>query len=197
MDVFPRRNLPNEAEPWGRRVEDEVNALDNRIGTLEQFSRGQNRNTASSLEMMSRQINALPITAVFGERETGFSVGSSYTNKVSLTIPAMTERIATVFLSAEAGVEETDDFDVTDIFMRIIVNSEAQPDVYMPFAGFGFTPGGGNRSLGTTTYSVSSPVGDPTTIDLQVRSVNPSMTPARGANYATIYAMVSYSGSIA
>lgn len=58
-DVFPRRNLPDEAEQWGRTAEDRITNLDGSIVQLQQGLQSQNRNTASSLEVLAGQIRAV------------------------------------------------------------------------------------------------------------------------------------------
>lgn len=58
-DVFPRRNLNPEAEPWGRAHDDRVLALEAAIGIVGQSVQGQNRNTASSLSVIAQQLQAI------------------------------------------------------------------------------------------------------------------------------------------
>lgn len=58
-DVFPRRNLPNEAEQWGRTLETTTVNNAQGIEMLAQSVQAQNRNTASSLEVLATQINTL------------------------------------------------------------------------------------------------------------------------------------------
>lgn len=58
-DVFPRRNLPPQAEQWGREVESRVVSAESDIGAIQQALSGQNRNTASSLSVLARQLDAI------------------------------------------------------------------------------------------------------------------------------------------
>lgn len=58
-DVFPRRNLPGDADNWGRTAEDRITGLDGSIVQLRQGLQSQNRNTASSLEVLAGQIKAV------------------------------------------------------------------------------------------------------------------------------------------
>lgn len=58
-DVFPRRNLPGDADNWGRIAEDRITGLDGSIVQLRQGLQSQNRNTASSLEVLAGQIKAV------------------------------------------------------------------------------------------------------------------------------------------
>lgn len=58
-DIFPRRNLPPEAEQWGRAHDSRVIEVEKTLVTLQQNVAGQNRNTASSLAELASQINDL------------------------------------------------------------------------------------------------------------------------------------------
>lgn len=58
-DVFPRRNLPDEAEMWGREHDKRVVAIEDQIIAVKQSLTGQNRNTASSLSVLGNQITAI------------------------------------------------------------------------------------------------------------------------------------------
>lgn len=58
-DVFPRRNLPDLAENWGREVEKRIGEVDSQIVSLRQFTQSQNRSNASSLEVLAEQIRAV------------------------------------------------------------------------------------------------------------------------------------------
>lgn len=59
VDVFPRRNLPGDAEQWGRDVEGRVVDLSTGQEILGQQLQSQNRNTASNLAVMAAQIQTL------------------------------------------------------------------------------------------------------------------------------------------
>ena len=58
-DVFPRRNLPGEAESWGRTLEDRVIALEKGYISQGASIQGANRFTASSAASTSDQLTAL------------------------------------------------------------------------------------------------------------------------------------------
>lgn len=59
QDVFPRRNLPPEAEQWGREVENRVKSAESALEIAAQSISGQNRNTASSLSVLGGQVSDL------------------------------------------------------------------------------------------------------------------------------------------
>lgn len=58
-DVFPRRNLPGNAEQWGRAIEDAVRTLGRRTDNQELASDGQNRAAAGQLGVVGRQIDRI------------------------------------------------------------------------------------------------------------------------------------------
>lgn len=58
-DVFPRRNLPDDAEPWGREHDNRVLSLENTVGTIKTSLLGQNRNNASSIQVLADQVRDL------------------------------------------------------------------------------------------------------------------------------------------
>lgn len=58
-DIFPRRNLPNDAEQWGRAHDERVLSVEGQIETIRQSLSGQNRNTASSLESLANQLRSI------------------------------------------------------------------------------------------------------------------------------------------
>lgn len=60
-DVFPRRNLPAPAEPWGREHDNRVLNLEQGVEALNQGLSGQNRSTASSLAVLSEQLRDIKV----------------------------------------------------------------------------------------------------------------------------------------
>jgi hypothetical protein len=58
-DVFPRRNLPDDAEPWGREHDNRVYALESSVSSLQASLQGQNRNNASSIQTLGDQVSDL------------------------------------------------------------------------------------------------------------------------------------------
>lgn len=58
-DVFPRRNLPPDAEQWGRTLETKAVSNEQGIEIVGQQVQSLNRNMASSLEVLAGQITDL------------------------------------------------------------------------------------------------------------------------------------------
>lgn len=81
-DVFPRRNLPEDAEQWGRAHDERVMSLESQIQVLSQSLSGQNRNSASSIQTLSNQVKDLA-----GREAYNTSSGESQTWTTPLVTP--------------------------------------------------------------------------------------------------------------
>lgn len=80
-DVFPLRNLPTDAEPWGRTVEDRIYQAENALSGSKQSLSGLNRATGSTLENLAYQIQqvqslaeSIPVPQQRSANFTGFGV---------------------------------------------------------------------------------------------------------------------------
>lgn len=58
-DVFPPRNLPPLADPWGRAHDNRVRQLERTMETLQQLLQGQNRNSAATSATIGEQLGTL------------------------------------------------------------------------------------------------------------------------------------------
>lgn len=58
-DVFPKWNLPDPAVPWARAHDERVIALETGLEVVTQSVQGQNRNSASSLSVIAKQIQKI------------------------------------------------------------------------------------------------------------------------------------------
>ena len=83
-DVFPRRNLPSEAEEWGRKVEDRIYQAENLQAMSGQSLSGLNRSSSGTLGSLAEQVqqvqrlyNAIPIPKQATTSVTGFGVPST------------------------------------------------------------------------------------------------------------------------
>lgn len=59
LDVFPRRNLPAAAEPWGRKHDEVVRQLVRNYENLKLATQGDNRANAGQMGVVGRQIETL------------------------------------------------------------------------------------------------------------------------------------------
>lgn len=87
VDIFPRRNLPPLAEPWGREVEKRSNDHELQIESLGQGLSGQNRNTASSLAVIAQQIEDIQTTQADLSGRVSYSTSSSESQSWTSTQP--------------------------------------------------------------------------------------------------------------
>jgi len=72
-DVFPPRNLPGPAVPWGREVEKRLNELKTRYTMSEQDLHGLERALSSQFSNLSRQIDRMVETTVLVPSTQSFS----------------------------------------------------------------------------------------------------------------------------
>lgn len=59
MATTPRRNLPPEAEPWGRYVDDELRALNGAVNRLAQDNKNAFEQVNSTMRQVSKQLTAI------------------------------------------------------------------------------------------------------------------------------------------
>lgn len=115
-DTLPRRNLPTEAEQWGRALEGEVKGAQTAITGLDQDLRGLNRYTAASLKGIANQlqkisetIEALPVTTADSEVVTAISsstLGFVTMATGTLTVPENKTQ-AVLFMSGTIALLDT------------------------------------------------------------------------------------------
>ena len=82
-DVFPARNLPGEAEKWGRSIEDEVKKLREQQEITNQLLAGSNRFTASTSANLSDQIG--DINTILGRLITTLPISVSTAGSFGVT----------------------------------------------------------------------------------------------------------------
>lgn len=105
-DVFPRRNLPAPAEPWGREHDNRVLNLERGVEALNQGLSGQNRSTASSLAVLAEQLRDIKVNQdEILARVTLYGEEPSYVTTVNWgdTLPFDSGDRATVNLSLTEG----------------------------------------------------------------------------------------------
>lgn len=80
-DVFPRRNLPPEAEEWGREVENRIYQAENGYDVSSQNLAGLDRSSSSTLDNLALQIqqvqrivNLIPVARQSRNNSSGFAV---------------------------------------------------------------------------------------------------------------------------
>ncbi|MCK9599441.1 MAG: hypothetical protein M0R06_10400 [Sphaerochaeta sp.] len=105
-DSFPRRNLPDEAEKWGRSMEDRVVALEKAVLADRSSILGTNRNVASSLSNMTETISSLLTVLPIEAMATGFTVPSETSASVlteTITVPEGFTTVSVMVVSRVAA----------------------------------------------------------------------------------------------
>ena len=120
-DVFPPRNLPGPAVPWGREVEGVSTLLKGSAKNLRQSIDGLNRSTAASLQTLGDQITTLSSTvsdleAAIGDLTTfitdesgagGFSMPTGTTSAVAtsnIVVPVGYTKMSILAIGLVEGV---------------------------------------------------------------------------------------------
>ena len=187
-DVFPRRNLPGEAEQWGRAHDERVIALERENVTLRQSLNALNRSTAATLSNLARQLNAMPIVWVGAFSQTGFglnTVGWHTVAEVKVTVPPGRETASVVAVAGGAAADLTSGGLTTAEARIIIAGSIVSPR-------FSAAKDSG-ASVVNNVISASYGVGDMSTalvpeftVQFQMTGLNPSAFPPAAENYASL-----------
>lgn len=114
-DVYPVRNLPGPAEPWGRALEADVRALKKNSNGTEGSVAGMNRTFAASLENLSKQLSDISVaqtklseqnSMVFHEDTFSMSAASGFETQVTVPVPTWATH-AYFGLTAVASISST------------------------------------------------------------------------------------------
>lgn len=180
FDVFPRRNLPDGAEPWGRAHDDRVLGLERDVQSLGQSLSGQNRNTASSLASLADQIRTLEgynptsssRTAPSNIFRSTPSAGLQYEILAfdpaldpEISVEATTGRLL-ITVSAFISVSGTSTYLVMDVDGALVcqINDETLPTSYSTLPTIIRQRGLSNRPTRTVTMGQSNSVGSALTL---------------------------------
>lgn len=162
VDVFPRRNLPNEAEQWGRTLETAVTGLDTSVEIVGQQVQSLNRNTASSLSVLANQVTAVQ------EAQAAIEVTQAQIIAAQADIVATTNFLSTQTLYDQkggvsggsvgglgAGAYAYEGFDGT--YDCIINVTTAASGKLLIASGGAITSSGGGAGIGPEIFGVSLP----------------------------------------
>lgn len=208
-DVFPRRNLPGEAEAWGRVVEERVRNVEygligNRTGL-----QSENRASASSLQEISRQIvqlqanqaaldaaiKATPRTVQSTNQSSGYGLGGGWNTVVSttVTVPAGMTQCKLLVVGSGQVVTATTTQNVENAYRVNVPGLGPAPAAPGPW-----TVGYGDfRTVLTPAYGWNFPVspGQVITAEFQVVPYDETAYPPNGNSYAVITALATFTGS--
>lgn len=198
-EVFPRRNLSDEAEPWGREMESRVVTLEGIAAAAKSKVAGQNRTTASTLGDLTRQLDRLdalyraipkPAQTIGDNSGFGLSGGWQTIAVANVNVPYGTSH-AEVFAMGSAFLTNTTG-SLVGGSMRLVANGNASPA--QPYATFSDVAGF-HASI-TPGFSWRFPVAQGATvaIALQVNPLDAATWGAHASNYATVAGMVTFTG---
>lgn len=153
-DVFPRRNLPGEAEAWGRAVEDRIREV--QYGVLGQQTnlKSENRATSSTQQELARQIvklrenqerldaaiRAIPKPAQSLASAANFSLGGGWNTVVStsITVPEGVNFASLAAYGSGQVVSATTTQNVETLYRVVVPGVGEQPAAPGPWAvGYG------------------------------------------------------------
>lgn len=198
-DVFPRRNLSSDSEPWGREVESRIVTLEGIAGAAKSGISGQNRTTAATLGDLSRQLarldalyRSIPKPSQATWTATGFGLASGWQSiaSVSIMVPDGSNS-ASIYASGSGFLTNTAGSVIAGS-MRLVAGGNAS--TAQPWSTFSDV-GGFHASI-TPSYSwtLSVTAGTPLNIGLQVNPADAATWGANTSNYATVAALVSFTG---
>lgn len=176
-DVFPRRSLPDEAEPWGRTVEDRLIALEKAVLAAEGSIQGLNRNIAATTSNLSDQIKSVVIPESMEITTSDFSLSgvSTWATVASVTVtppPGTSNTI--VILTAVYYLAASSAYALCNV--RPVIGGVAGMEYELP-EGIGAS---GIPRAGVSAYNRTVPGGSSFTVEAQVQGDD-------GAFYTGVY----------
>jgi len=158
-DVFPARNLPGEAEKWGRSIEEEVKKLREQQEITNQLLLGQNRGSASSLANLGDQLTTAlgtqdQINALLSDQVTAATGYASKTNFSQTSASWVTVETSTI--TVPAGYSKA--YVIASASINMFNDSSSIWSVFpgrLVIEGTTFV-GGRSNTAGGTTYSTAT-----------------------------------------
>lgn len=199
-DVFPRRNLPNDAEPWGREVETRIRNIEYELFNQELDLTGLNRSSASQSSSLARQIRRLqelfaliPKPLMAATTVTGFGLSGGWTTvaQVTLTAPQAVSAVA-VKVDASALLVSNSTSTNVETQYRLVLNGSAAPAQ----SGVFYAGTGEFRTIMAPSFAWQQSVAPGATItaQFQVLPTDAASYPANALNYAALTADATFTG---
>lgn len=194
-DVFPRRNLGEEADPWGRHIEGRILQIEALQGASRQDISGQNRTSAATLADLGRSLtrlqnlyDSIPQADQATETVSNFALPSGW-NTISRVFVAGRGRYASVLATGSGFFTTAASGGLVTGWGRIIINGDDSP-------GFPFTWTSGTSGFHSTvdaTYSWEGVVSGPVEVEFQVAPDNSAMWPPHTQTSASLTAYGTFS----
>lgn len=204
-DVFPKSNLPPEAVPWGRELENRVKILEVDNEAARQELKNGNRTTAAVTADLARQLNtledfledleglfrAIPKTFTLTNRETNFAASENWVTVSSITVPMDLEsNHVEVSAFASGGMRYTAETGLATLQGRITIAGAAGPYVYADE----FYAAGGRLAVTSPQHSRSLDRSSSFVVNYQVRAEEAASYQADPDNYASLTVIASLTG---
>lgn len=201
FDTFPRRNLPREAEEWGRSVEGKIYELENEAVSGKQSVDGLNRNTAATLQDLAKQLslldeqvqridslfNQLPKGSQANVNPTAFAVlGTNWRNIAAVTFPAPASGNFSISANAVGRLQTSSTSTNTEVTYRLMARGSAGPVIQ----GVAWSPEGEWQNSFSLSWGWNLTVGEgeDVVVSLQARPEGGTTWAAHPATYATLQA---------
>ena len=192
-DVFPLRNLPTDAEEWGRKVEERIYQAENRVASSGQSLSGLNRATGSTLDNLAYQIgevqrlyDLIPVAYQRTSTQTGFSVPvtGAWSTIASTTLTLSKAGIYSVTAVASGQLVSGGTPSLVDASYRLVANGSASSVI----PGLAATPTGTwvNNFMATWGWVIPVTVGSPVTISLECNPADAAVWPGGTGSYAVL-----------
>ncbi len=207
-DVFPRRNLPGEAEEWGRKVEDRIRGLEVLSQGQQTNLQSENRSSASSLQELSRQIlklranqealdaalRAVPRTVQSTNQTSGFGLSGGWNTVVtaSITVPENMYTCRLLVIGSGQVVTATTTQNVESSYRLNVPGVGISPEAPGPWA----TGYGDFRTVLTPSYgwTFNTSPGQVITAQFQVQPTDGGAYPSNNNSYAVLSALATFTG---
>lgn len=208
-DVFPRRNLPGDAEVWGREVEERIQDLE--YGVLGQGTnlKSDGRANAANFQELARQvfqlrdnqtrldaaIRAVPKPAQSLDSAANFALGGGWNTVVStsITVPAGVNYVRLAAYGSGQVVSTTTTQNVETQYRVVVPGIGEQPPAPGPWAvGYGDF-----RTILLPSYAWNASVtpGQVLTAQFQVQPTDPgAYSTPNGNSYAIITLRATFTG---
>ena len=193
-DVFPLRNLPTDAEPWGREVEDRISQAENALSGSKQSLLGLNRATGSTLENLAYQIsevqrlyNLIPVAHQRTSSVSNFGVTGTGAWNTIATASIPLDHPGTLSLTAEGAgqlVSGGSSTLMTASYRLLVTSGSASTEVPGLFA----TPTGVwvNNFKVTWGWTLPITMARSVTVSLQCKPDSGESWPAGTGSYAVL-----------
>lgn len=200
-DIFPRRNLPGEAEEWGRVIETRIVEIERAALATKGSVKGLNRTTASSLQELSRQVtdlealyNSIPKPAQASNNTSGFALGGGWNNVLatSITVPEGVTTVDLIAIGSGHLVSNSTGSSVASSSRLSFAGVGESPSVQ----GAWFTGFGDYRTVMMPTYSWRASVtpGSTITVYFQINPSDPAAYGPNGNSYAVLSLLATFTG---